>query len=755
MYSTIIFCKIKKIIFLLSGFCVLAMPIANAQGNERTDTIRIESLLSLSFEDLMNVTVITPSKNAQKSQQAPATVMVVTGDQIRLRGYRNLAQILNDLPDFIINDKSDPQFYNTVGARGIFRQDYFVILLDGVRISSPTNEPIPFLENFPIYLAEQIEVVYGPGSALYGADAMAGVINIITKTSDGPDYSITATGGSQGYGSTTALIKKKLQNDLYLTLGGQYSYDAQPDFSAIYKNDYNMSSHESGLFNTNYGPVKVSTPVSAAYEAPIKAYNAYASINKDGFSMKVLHHYVAVPTSTSLDPDNGVYNKNVFYGHGITTGSTSYTTNIGKVKSSSTLVASFYQVDPNSNYRNLYGGMEPGYKYSTGSMIKAEEQVDYSFSTKLNLIVGVTYEKFASVPKTPELQSPLSKKGSLSAILLNSVSENNPSGIEAKLFPLTYSNIGSYVQAQYFPARHFSLTTGLRYDNNSRFGSTLNPRIGSVLNPFKNTTFKVMYGTAYWAPSPLVSFESYGSFYTLDAGNTYHADFWHLPNPDLKPVTSSTLELSVIQKVSTNLSVTLTTYASHIHNLIRDVADNGNTDLYNNKFLGWDVGYITVPFNQGLQKNYGGNLNVNSTFKIGKSEFNAYSSLSYLQGNVSDYEGSSKEIEQQQIVPWQFRIGVDGKINGFYFSARLLRTSKQRINSFVQAGNSGERQTIGGYALLNASAGYTFHNRARLFLNVSNALDQRYLNTLAWQPTDFNGSHQDPMRAMVGFSLDF
>ncbi len=51
----------------------------------------------------------------------------------------------------------------------------------------PTNEGLPLLENFPIYLAKQIEVVYGAVSALYGADAMSGVINIITAKGEGYD----------------------------------------------------------------------------------------------------------------------------------------------------------------------------------------------------------------------------------------------------------------------------------------------------------------------------------------------------------------------------------------------------------------------------------------------------------------------------------------------------------------------------------------------------------------------------------------
>ena len=734
--------------FFKSGF---------AQGGEDTP-LESDDLLTMPFDELMNVRVVTPTKNLQDANQAPATVLVVTKDQIKLRGYRNLAEILNDLPDFTVYDKSDPQFYNAITSRGIYRQDLFLILLDGVRISSPTNEPLPILENFPIYLARQIEIVYGPGSALYGADAMAGVINIIThRGEENQKSSVQAIGGSQGYTSASLLINKELKDGFNLSVAGQYTHDFQPDFSEIYRDEYEMTSHETGIFNTNYGPMVPQAPVTPDYEAPVKSYNIYSSIEKDGFSMKVLHHYTQVPSSTTLKPDNGVYNREVFYGQGITTGSASYSTTIGKLNSISTLVGSLYKVNPESNYRNLYGNMTSGYKYSTGSMMKAEEQLDIALSKKVSFTGGFTYEVFQSVPKTPELQEPVDMKNALSGTLLNSPTDANPDGIEVKFFSLLYSNIGTYVQGQYTPTNNISITTGIRYDHNSRFGSTINPRIGAVFNPFKNTTVKMLYGTAFWAPSPHVSFESYGSFYTNDGGDTYQSGFWHLPNPNLKPMTSQMAELNLEQKIKKDLQLTLTLYRSEIENTITNVQDNGNTNLYNNKFLGWDVYYIEVPYNQGRQENYGGSLAARGTFSVGMVDLNAWSSLSYVEGKVK-LTDSSDEIEQAALIPWQFRIGMDGKWNHFYFSARLLRAGKQRTTSFTDDTDQYERQTIKGYSLLNLSTGYTLKKRITLFINVQNALDQRYRNPVAWDTSNgetFSSSFQNPLRIMTGLSVKF
>ena len=745
---------LKRVKLIVS---ILLLPVAFAwsQSKNANDTLKIDRLLDLSFEELMNVMVITPTQSSLRANNAPATVKVVTQEQLQLRGYHNLAEVLNDLVDITVQDKTDPQHYNKVSIRGVGRQDFFIIMLDGVRVSSPTNEPLPILENFPIYFAKQIEIVYGPGSALYGADAMAGVVNIITRKpgdADSPGVAASVTGGSNGYSNASVVIQKKMENDFKISLAGLYSYDAQPDFSKIYQDQFSMTSHETGVFNTAYGIMTPQQPVQSRFESPVKAYNIYASLEKNNFNMKVLRHYVATPTSTTFTPNDGVYNKNVFYGQGVTTASANYTADIGNVKSISTLTGSFYSVNPKSNYRNLYGSMEHGYKYSTGSMMKIEEQLHYTKFKKVNLIGGITYELFQSVPKTPELQSPVSRKTAASGTLLNTVAENNPSGIEAKFFPITYSNIGIYAQSQYFPIERLSFTTGIRFDHNTRFGSTINPRVGSVFHFSKKTTLKALYGTAYWAPSPMISFESYGSFYTLDNGTTYRSDHWHLPNPGLKPVTSQTFEFTIEQKFSKRFNAQLTAYHTNIDNLIEQVSDNENTNLYNNKFLGWQVDFIEVPVNKRLQVNYGGNLSLNTTFTISEFECIAYSSVSYLEGKESKPGSSEVSVEQASITPWQYRVGMDGKSKSFYFSARLLHAGKQRMVR-MEAANDNRRQTLNGYTLVNMSMGYTFRKNITTFINVQNLLNEHYMVALGWNSTDFDGAPQNPLRAMLGIKL--
>ena len=90
-------------------------------------------------------------------------------------------------------------------------------------------------------------------------------------------------------------------------------------------------------------------------------------------------------------------------------------------------------------------------------------------------------------------------------------------------------------------------TLGARADYNTRYGATFNPRLGVVARPTSRTTLKLLYGSAYLAPSPFQSNVHFGSFYSTDGGQTYASSYWHLSNPDLKPQQKKTIEVNLLQ----------------------------------------------------------------------------------------------------------------------------------------------------------------------------------------------------------------
>src|SRR5579859_2040206 len=224
--------NVTRVIFVI--FIILN---ARIDAYCQQDTGRLESL---SLRDLLNVKITTASKTSQDQEMAPATVIVISREQIRSRGYQSLLDLLYDLPEMKVDDKVRSHLDNNFVMRGTPGQEKFVILLDGVRISSPTNETMPIIENYPVYLAEQVEIVIGPASALYGADAASGVINIITrKASSRKSILVDASSvaGLYGYTNNTLFVAQKLNEKAGLVIGGQYCYNQGADYTKIYKDD--------------------------------------------------------------------------------------------------------------------------------------------------------------------------------------------------------------------------------------------------------------------------------------------------------------------------------------------------------------------------------------------------------------------------------------------------------------------------------------------------------------------------------------
>src|ERR1051325_7527884 len=258
----------KILLRIIVATLLLAAPhsVAWAQGAPpRRD------LGAATLEDLLNIRITTATRSSEGATAAPARVQVVTSAQIQRRGYRSLADLLEDLPDFKVDLNADPDYPTELtvgGSRGATR---VVVLLDGIRISSPTNEPLPILSNYPVHSARPIEIVYGPASALYGADAFSAVINIISKdVAESAGFSSSTSVGQLGLVNQTMSYGAHLGTRATLMLNGQFLYDQQPDLSRYYPEDFHgMAAQRSGVFNTIFGPMSANRPVSPDYDVPL------------------------------------------------------------------------------------------------------------------------------------------------------------------------------------------------------------------------------------------------------------------------------------------------------------------------------------------------------------------------------------------------------------------------------------------------------------------------------------------------------
>jgi outer membrane receptor for ferrienterochelin and colicins len=143
---------------------------------------RFAALVAQVLREEQTAQVTSVSKTAESLREAPATVVVVTGEQIRRRGYTDLEQLLHDLPGFDFS-RSNGLVYSEVYQRGYnsFLNERSLLLVDGVEQNNLSSGGMYLSRQFAMSNIDRVEVIYGPASTMYGANAYTGVISVLTK----------------------------------------------------------------------------------------------------------------------------------------------------------------------------------------------------------------------------------------------------------------------------------------------------------------------------------------------------------------------------------------------------------------------------------------------------------------------------------------------------------------------------------------------------------------------------------------------
>jgi outer membrane receptor for ferrienterochelin and colicins len=184
---------------------------------------RAQDVAKLSLQELLDVVVSTASKFPQDVKEAPASITVITAEEIRRYGHRTLADALRSVRGFYT---SYDRNYAYLGVRGFARPgDYntrILLLLDGHRLNDGIYDMAPIGTDFPIdvSLIDRIEVIRGPGSSLYGTSAFFAVINVVTRTgSSRKGVQVEAQGGSFQTRAVSASVGRLFDNGRELLIG--------------------------------------------------------------------------------------------------------------------------------------------------------------------------------------------------------------------------------------------------------------------------------------------------------------------------------------------------------------------------------------------------------------------------------------------------------------------------------------------------------------------------------------------------------
>jgi len=236
--------------FKTLGIILLLLSIFFQLYAETTkdDSSYLEKYLEMSLEELMDVKVVSATKTEEKYLTAPAVMYVVTQEQFREKGYVTLFDLLKDIPGWQFETPHGGWVGQYVRLRGIkaFRQ--ILLLVDGVVQNNINDAEMGRFHTFNLAAVKRVEIITGPASALYGANALLGIVNVISKKPSDINYgeiyinqmsnlgndsfslqktNMTVTGGKQfenGFGFL-ASVSTVLSND-----SGKDYYDPEGNF---------------------------------------------------------------------------------------------------------------------------------------------------------------------------------------------------------------------------------------------------------------------------------------------------------------------------------------------------------------------------------------------------------------------------------------------------------------------------------------------------------------------------------------------
>ncbi len=517
---------------------LILLILFSSRGYSETGKISREilsRLTNMSIEELMNVSVdrvYSASRFSQSIDTAPSSVTIITREDIKRYGYRTLAEILGSIRGFY---RTYDRNYDYIGVRGFSRPgDYntrVLLMIDGHRINDAIFSNSPVGTEFPldIDLIEKIEVVRGPSSSLYGSNAFFAVVNIITRDEEG----LKSLEGSFDIGSFDTFKER-------LTLG--YPFDKNS--SMIVSETYYDSKGDEKLYFREYD-----TPDQNNGIAEDLDYDRYKSlffkINKKPFVFTTVYskRKKGVPTASyeSVFNDHRYFTEEEYFYFDV-----KYEDRLKK----------WLKLTTRASYN---------YFYDIGHF-----PFDYSKTDVPFIVLNREFSKaYWVVAETMLTYRPAkAHRIILGAELIKNLKQEQKN-YDIKVYLHDRRHTGShafFVQDEYRVMKKLILNMGLRFDEYSTFGSSLNPRIGIIYQPVKDLTLKLLYGRAFRAPSVYELY--YGD------GDTQK------PNEGLGLEKIDTYELVIEKRISPELRTSLSAFYYRTKDLITLKTDPSDGMMY-------------------------------------------------------------------------------------------------------------------------------------------------------------------------------
>ncbi|MFL0800320.1 MAG: TonB-dependent receptor [Agarilytica sp.] len=539
--------------------------------------------------------LVTASGLNKPLRTAPAIATVITADEIKLLGIRDVEEALQNVPGLHVSlsalDRVDP-VYSIRGIHTAFNP-HVLLLINSVPVQYSLVGSRPAGLQVSLNSIEKIEVVRGPGSAIYGADAYSGVINIITK--EVATGSIAEVGGEVGsFGSKRVWIHGEHRKDKWNFLFDSAYQKTEGDKGRLVDSDLQTKLDEIVGTNASTAPAYLSTRK--------EIIDLHLTVSRQNWRMnywfwKSEDVGVGAGGAQALDleghDDSRLDLVDLRYSGGAFYNNWEYAVKLSHFNYD--LKANFNLLPPgtivpigedgNVNFMESVGLVEfpdglignPGAKMKD-SQFEVVPVYQRDGSHRLRIAVGARYQQIAVNEQKNFGPGVIDGYQPVVDGQLTDVTDTSHAFADNLSRRITYFSL----QSEWSFLQEWELTAGVRYDDYSDFGNTVNPRLALVWDKSERLTTKFLYGSAFRAPS----------FGELSYKNNPVA----VGNTDLDPEVIDTYELAATLRLSETLRTTLNLFFYKAQDLIEFVPDGAiessntakNTRDQNGKGFEWE-----------------------------------------------------------------------------------------------------------------------------------------------------------------------
>ena len=569
-----------------SGALLLAVPLA-AQALDEDDAFMMmdEEMISIATGGL------------QPLSQAPAVATVITARDIKAMGARSLDEVLESVPGLHVSSSS--LYLNPIySIRGI-RTDtnpHVLVLVNGVPLTNLYQGNRGSFSTLPIEGVARVEVIRGPGSAVYGADAFSGVINVITKGAKNIDGTeVLGEIASFGTRRTTLLYGRQYgKTELAFYLGYQQT---DGDGGRVIEKDAQTRADGSSGTTASRAP--------GALDTRGKRLDMRLDAKRDHWRLRLWNwrlQDMGVGPGLAQALDSGGRGDGSNYLTDATYDNPDFARDLGL---KATL--SYMDISGDSRQRLFPAGTrlpidgDGNINQFTGTPVdfpdglignpdideqhwRLDSSLFYTALQRHRLRLGMGASLGRLQAREEKNFGPGVIDGSQSVVngTLTDVTGT------ANVFIGNHERRAYYLslQDEWQLAPDWGLTAGVRYDNYSDFGNTTNPRLALVWQSLYNLTTKLLYGRAFRPPS----------FQELFNKNNPVA----IGNRNLEPETIETVELAFDYQPTFDIHMTVNLFSYEIKDLIEFVAKRGravagNAGRQKGRGLEWELAWDVSP----------------------------------------------------------------------------------------------------------------------------------------------------------------